>query len=218
MDLLGIVFIFLSAGSFCVSAFLIASGKAYGFPISGLAFMFFGFALLLLGIFLTWLMFRLLIRRLTASHFDLSRWISTHWYNPNAIIFEKKADVWLFEYDKTIVRFNLRGCFFKKSFLIAFVTRAIRYPVISERMPVAFLGSNSIRCFDKKMSANVSFVYKSDKKDFTLVKNGFSKCGLIACLMIKSKLPPTHERFKPASESAGNHIINIDEEVFVNYL
>ena len=216
MDLLGLFLIVSSVACFVATGILNTTGHEYGFPLSGLAFLFFGILSLGIGVLLTWLAFRLFLRRLGAPHFSLSGRISGRWGGSRDIVFAKDGGVWSCGLPHTPVPFNLKGCFFKKQFLIAFAIRAVRYPVVSGKLPIAFLGKRTLTGFPKGSRIEAVFQGRTREKRVTLVQDGKSKCGFIALLIIKSKLPPRLEKYKPIGKGAGNQVTRINEEIYIN--
>lgn len=218
MDFFGLCLIISSVGLFITSFVLIATGHAYGFPISGLSFFSFGFLAFIIGIFMMRFTFRLCLKRLKISHFLFSNKISELHEKKQTIIFYKKNSGWVCDAMHDSIFFDLKFCLFKKSFVLAFVTRAVRYPLVSNKLPISSLGRHSLLGFDKKQIINVAFQHKMHKKQFILVRNCCSKCSLISQLIIKSKLPPVYEHHKPSYESLGKKVLYVDEEIYINYL
>ena len=217
MDLLAICLILLSICLFCISPFLFATNRIYGFPFSGLSFLFIGFILFCFGIFLLWFTYRFYLRLLSKKHYQLSKHISLNQKRIEEIIFVNNKGIWSYENAGTHVGFRLRGCFFKKSFLISFVIRSIRYPLVSDKLPIKLLGKRYLDGFNKTIIVYAIFQKKQSRKRVTLVENGKSFCGLIPRLIIKTKLPTAHERFKPSNRTFGNKVIHVNEEIFAEF-
>ena len=215
MDFVGTILLILSLISFVVSGCLISLNHEYGFPISGVAFLFFAFVLLILGIFAIWITFRIYLKKLGREHFLLSKIISQKYIKCSEIIFIKSKNKWATNFAGKNVAFNLRGLFFKKEFITSFVIRAIRYNVVNNKLPIAYVGKFRLNGFNTKIMFEIVFQKTNKKKRIRLLKKGCSSCRLIPCLIIKSKLPPMFEYHRPIKEGFGNTVLPIDEEKYI---
>lgn len=84
--------------------------------------------------FIIWV--RFFLKRLTKEQYRLSKMISSRCSNKIQIIsFTKEDSTWKCVTYGKCVPFELTGCVFKKSFLLSFVIRAIRYPIINNGLP-----------------------------------------------------------------------------------
>lgn len=101
--------------------------------------------------------------------------------NDNCLIiyFVRKDGLWICENDKQQIKLDLSGYFFQKAYLISFVVRNIRYPLISDKLPLKYLFKNS---FPIKKGINIKLVMIDGvkKDDIMVVKNGISKYGFVA--------------------------------------
>lgn len=95
------------------------------------------------------------------------------------IRFVKKDNNWVCENDSLSVKLNLNRYAFEKSYLISYVIRNLRYPLISEKKPFKCLFTN--RLFIKD-NFNVKLTIINGSKIFEkmIVKNGISRYGFIA--------------------------------------
>ena len=77
------------------------------------------------------------------------------------------------------MKLDLNGYAFEKSYLISYVIRNLRYPLISNKKPFKYLFAN--RFFIKKnMNVKLIIINKNKRTEKMIVKNGISKYGFIA--------------------------------------
>ena len=217
MDFVGLILLILSFVFFVVSSYLISTHYEYGFPVSGVVFLFFAFVLLCLGIIAIWITFRFYLKKLGKEHFLLSKFISHKYIKAKEIVFRNDKNVWATNFTGKNIGFNLHGLFFKKEFVIAFVVRAIRYNLVSNKLPIAYLGRFRLNGFSASTIFEIVFVKKTSIKRINLLKKGYSICRLIPYLIIKSKLPPMFERHRSIKDSIGNVVFPIDEEKYITF-
>ena len=154
------------------------------------------------------------LRKLDSSHFKLSKRIAMHFSTgEKTIIFEKNGK-WKCSQFKMIVTFDLTGIAFKKAFLLAFVTRALRYPKISGQMPVACIGHYRLNGLNKSLTALVEFKSRRRAKRFLLANNGISRATILSWLMIVVLAPSKKSyRFWNTSQD-GSVTTYYNEELF----
>ena len=99
--------------------------------------------------------------------------------------FRRRDNQWHCVRDEN-VRFQLQGYLFKKSFIIAMVIRAVRYPAVSKRLEL-------LNLFIRKLENNkideliVRFVDNDVIKEYYVVKNYMSKNVLLSQEVTKSQ-------------------------------
>lgn len=94
------------------------------------------------------------------------------------IRFIKKDGVWYCKNNSFLLKLDLKGYLFQKSYLISFVIRNLRYPIISNNLPFKYLFSNN--CFIKD-GFNVKIeIIQRKKVEKMIVKNGISRYGFVA--------------------------------------
>ena len=95
------------------------------------------------------------------------------------IQFFKKDGFWICETDKESIKINLNGYLFQHQYLVSFVIRNLRYPLINNKLPLKYLFKNK---FFIKKNLNIKIViYNGDKRiEKMIVKNGISRYGIIA--------------------------------------
>ena len=95
------------------------------------------------------------------------------------IRFVKKDNNWVCENNSLLVKLDLNGYAFEKSYLISYVVRNIRYPLISNKQSFKYLFANR---FYIKNNMNVKLIIVNENKitEKMIVKNGVSKYGFIA--------------------------------------
>ena len=103
----------------------------------------------------------------------------------NLIIFVNDHGIWSCEYFNKIIRLDLRGYLFQKSYLRAFVIRNLRYASISNKKPLKYL-------FKKKLYSgyNYDIFLKTVSKKTILKKivcKGVSINTLISLMINKSR-------------------------------
>ena len=103
----------------------------------------------------------------------------------NLIIFVNDHGIWSCEYFNKIIRLDLRGYLFQKSYLRAFVIRNLRYASISNKKPLKYL-------FKKKLYSgyNYDIFLKTISKKTILKKivcKGVSINTLISLMINKSR-------------------------------
>lgn len=213
MEIVAITLIILSIAFFVGSGVLISLGHEYGFPFSGISFMFFGILFLLIGIFLYYFINLYFYKRLNKEHFALSKKISgTYIQGSKTIIFTKEKQSWKCEFSNEVFSFNTRFCVFKKSFIYSFVSRSIRYRLISNRQKIRNIGKHKLYGLNKSLNATIEFRTKHRTINMIVCENGISKMRFISWLNLKICLPPSLEYRTPRNMSIGNQIWYLDEE------
>lgn len=95
------------------------------------------------------------------------------------IRFIKKNGLWVCENNSQIIKLNLGKYLFQKSFLISYVVRNLRYPLISNKLPLKCLFAN--KYFIKKpLHVKLELLDGDKKSEKIIVNNGVSRYGFIA--------------------------------------
>ena len=96
------------------------------------------------------------------------------------IQFVKKNGVWICENNKYAVKLDLSGYLFQKSYLVSFVVRNLRFPVISRKLPYEkYLFRNKF-LLDKRENITLIIIDGDKKSELPIVRNGISRYGFIA--------------------------------------
>lgn len=95
------------------------------------------------------------------------------------IRFVKKDNNWVCENNSLVVKLNLNGYAFEKSYLISYVIRNLRYPLISEKKPFKYLFTNRL-CIKDNINVKLIIINKNKIFEKMIVKNGVSRYGFIA--------------------------------------
>lgn len=95
------------------------------------------------------------------------------------IRFFKKDGLWVCENNSETIKLNLGKYLFQKSYLISYVVRNIRYPLISDKLPLKCLFMNKYFIKDK-FNIKLELIDGNKKFERIIVKNGVSKYGFIA--------------------------------------
>ena len=95
------------------------------------------------------------------------------------IQFVKKNNIWVCENDSLLIKLNLNGYAFEKSYLISYVIRNLRYPLISRKRPFKCLFTNKF-FIKKKLNIKLRIIDGDKVTEKIIVKNGVSKYGFIA--------------------------------------
>ena len=217
MDFIAIVLFLLSVLVAICSVFYFALNQVYGFPVSGLSLVVLAFILFCSSVFLFVFWERHLLRGLNKNHFSLSKKISSLSKEDCVVTFSKNNGTWCFNDKSLIVPFELRWTVFKKSFIVAFVNRAIRYNLVSNRLPIKFLGHFILKGFNTKLVVQIQFSNAKRLQAITVLKNGKSSSNFMSWAITKCKTPPSAEYRKPLKQAGGNLIYHIDEEWFCKH-
>ena len=95
------------------------------------------------------------------------------------IKFVKNNNNWICENNSQLVKLDLNGYAFEKSYLISYVIRNLRYPLISNKQPFKYLFAN--RFFIKEnMNVKLIIINGNKRTEKMIVKNGISRYGFIA--------------------------------------
>ena len=184
------------------------------YKMLAIIFLFIFIILQLIGIFGFMLMDRHVHKRLTKQHFHLSKKIAQHCFGKKHIIRFTDSRVIIDEKHVYNIIFDFKGIIFKKSFIIAFVSRALRYSRVSNCLPLKELGRISLNGFSKSLVVDVVFEKKRKTKTICILKNGVSKTGIIPSIITSFKLPAASSYRFYRTNSLGSKIIPVDEEVF----
>lgn len=95
------------------------------------------------------------------------------------IKFVKNNNIWICENNSQIVKLDLNGYAFEKSYLISYAIRNLRYPLISNKKPFKYLFVNRFFIKDN-MNVKLIMINKNKRTEKMIVKNGISKYGFIA--------------------------------------
>lgn len=115
----------------------------------------------------------------------------------------------LFDYE---YKFDLKPCILKKSFLISFIVRNVRYETISETMPLYNLYRRTLKV-KRYRNIIISFTKNNKKKEYYVVKEGVSRYTFLAQFVTLIK---TSEKYY----GCGNSIfetIRVDECDYRNF-
>ena len=115
--------------------------------------------------------------------------------NVNDITFFKTEKGWKCEVKGFEYEFNLKGYLYKKSFIIAYVTRAIRYSTVSNKLFPNKLVSLRLKLLNKKLTCNVYFCDKDKNRKYVIAKNGISRLCLLSFFNNYSYVPYISHRF-----------------------
>ena len=208
MDLIGVLFILLSFLCLSSSLGLVFSDFVYPFTplLLGLSILLFS-----VGCIIFWFATRICFKRLEESHFRLSKKIASMISGSQTIIFIIENGTWVCAMNNYRTSFDLRGFCFKKSFLTAFVIRAIRYPIISNKKPIHYLSKLKLKGLSPRLIVKVRF---NNKTETTIAKNGSSYFRLLSWAITKSKTPPSREYHTSKHFTFGQKVIQIDERIF----
>lgn len=95
------------------------------------------------------------------------------------IKFFKKDGFWISENNSEIIKLNLGKYLFQKSYIISYVVRNIRYPLISDKLPLKYLFTNKY-FIKKSFNVKLELIDGNKKIERIIVKDGVSKYGFIA--------------------------------------
>ena len=98
------------------------------------------------------------------------------------IRFIKKNGLWVCENNSQIIKLNLGKYLFQKSFLISYVVRNLRYPLISNKLPLKCLFANKY-FIKKQLHVKLELIDGDKKSEKIIVNNGVSRYGFIAKLI-----------------------------------
>lgn len=131
----------------------------------------------------------------------------------NLIIFVNDHGIWNCVYSNKIIRLDLRGYLFQKSYLRAFVIRNLRYTSISNKKPLKYL-------FKKKFYSkyNYDIFLKTISKKSNVVKivcKGVSINTLLSLMINKSRYYKSFITARSAYQLE-NFIGPINEKIYMN--
>ena len=95
------------------------------------------------------------------------------------IQFVKKNNIWVCEKDSLLIKLNLNGYAFEKSYLISYVIRNLRYPLISRKRPFKCLFTNKF-FIKKQLNIKLRIIDGDKVTEKIIVNNGVSRYGYIA--------------------------------------
>ncbi len=173
-----------------------------------------GLLLLLIGYFTIRIHNRKHIKKMDDTLLSFSKKISSFsGKKEKSILFKRIDGYWTCEQFNKKYFFNLDGIFFKKSFIIAFITRAIRYPFISYQKKVKELGKIRFKIPYKRMPLNVVFIDNGKKTTHKLIKNNTSSCSFFAW-GITWLLLTVPSKYKKKSKLFSYQTMKLDEYIF----
>ena len=97
----------------------------------------------------------------------------------NIIIFEKKDGIWVCDNGERAVKLDLSGYLFQRAYLVSYVIRNMRYPLISDKKPLKFLFANSFAIKNRNIEIKLVTIDGTNRKEKTIVKNGVSRYGFL---------------------------------------
>lgn len=179
MDLICLLFVVLSP--LLLASFVILS--IFGFRDFSIPFLILSIASCLFGLLGFRFSIIVCLRRLGEEHFDLSKKLANYFSsNKKSVCFEKKQK-WVCTTFGKEISFDLHGIVFKKTFLMAFVTRAIRYRVVSNQRLHADIGRFRLKGVGKSLIAFAIFSKGKKSKCYLLAKNDVSKPNFLTWLI-----------------------------------
>ena len=95
------------------------------------------------------------------------------------IRFIKKNGLWVCENNSQVIKLHLGKYLFQKSFLISYVVRNLRYPLISNKLPLKCLFTNKF-FIKKQLDVKLELIDGDKKSEKIIVNNGVSRYGFIA--------------------------------------
>ena len=95
------------------------------------------------------------------------------------IRFIKKNGLWVCENNSQIIKLNLGKYLFQKAFLISYVVRNLRYPLVSNKLPLKCLFANK-HFIKKQLHVKLELLDGDKKSEKIIVNNGVSRYGFIA--------------------------------------
>lgn len=102
------------------------------------------------------------------------------------ILFVKKDNVWICENNLLLVKLNLKGYAFEKSYLISYAIRNLRYTLISNKREIKYLFTNKL-FIKKNFNVKLTMINENKRVEKMIVKNGISRYGFL----------PKHITFAP---------------------
>jgi len=135
--------------------------------------------------------------------------------NDKSIYFKKDGEFWVCENNQQVIKLKLSGYLYKKSYLVSYVIRNLRYPIISNKLSWKYLFSNS---FHIRKNLNLKLIIIDGNKRFekTIVKNGVSKYGIIAKNITISPFYSVLF-FNRSYHGLRNNVSYIDERIYKRY-
>ena len=213
MDFVFLIFRLISVMLFAAFGVLLGNGHRHLATI----FCVVGWVLCVCGIVGSYFFLRFCFSKLSQEHYKLSKKISGRCSGgQHTLVFTKKMKKWTILMGKEEISFDLRGLVYKKSFIKSFVTRAIRYPRISNLLPTKTIKKIYLSGFPKSLKIDVIFLSKNKSKTYHIIKKGVSKQGFIEWFMIRVKTD-YRDRTTPHDEKIPNMVLPLDESLFNEY-
>ena len=213
MDLIGLIFILI----ICPSAFAFSWLAEYtGHNIYALISILATLISFGIGISLLYLSIALALQRFNVKHIELSRWLTYKCKNKDIIIVcRKEGKYWyLMKLDKKIY-FDLHFLVFKKAFMEAFVSRAIRYKTISGHLPCRKISKKRLKIVNKSLIAYLDFDNGNKIKRIKIADKGVSRMSLLAWLITTIVAPKPKFLRRITALDYGDDITKFNELMFV---
>ena len=135
--------------------------------------------------------------------------------NNKTITFTKTDGVWHCSKGNYSIKLNLKGYLFEKSYLISYVVRNLRYPIITNKQPLKYLFKQK---YFIKENLNVNLILIDGEKTSVvqIVKNGVSQYKRLAKLVTEA---PFHYSllFARTGKELDNFTTIINEKTYKNY-
>lgn len=129
-------------------------------------------------------------------------------------MFNYDNGLWKSEINNVSVTFKIKKIVFKKAFILAYVARAIRYPVVSNKIKLEYLAKRKLKCNYSKLCLTVVFVKKHKQRRKTIVVNGITYMSMTSRLITRSPISPLVPTPKTLRYEDANNVCPVNEERF----
>lgn len=134
--------------------------------------------------------------------------------NLKIITFEFIDNCWICQNKDKIIKLDLSGYIFPRTYIKSFVIRNLRYKIISQKQPLNMLFKNKL-FIKKDLNLNLVIMEENKVTKYNIVNNGISKYGLLCREITKS--PFYHFFLSNRAFNSLKRIKFINETVYQKY-
>lgn len=141
----------------------------------------------------------------------IEKFIQAREKNEGYIIFSSINGIYSCMGNDSIIRFDLNGFIFKKSFIRAFIVRQIRYKSVSNKLKISKLFSIKLKCkckYDK-------IYLVINNHNYLIFSNNVSKNTFLSSEISKAKFAAMYSSIR--HYFASNVVKSINEKIYLDY-
>lgn len=130
------------------------------------------------------------------------------------ITVSRKGEIYYIETDKKEIALDLTQYPFKTAYVLAFLSRNLRYSAVSDKLPLKGLFARKLRISDTSFNCSVLFVTENRTKERKLVRGGVSSVTFFQNLMNKSRYYTYFFSGYSQSQFINKRVCRINEEIY----